>query len=195
MRAILGVALMALLGVGAVWTGKHLPLPYEPTAGVSDRAQQVRLERQYARFVRRVRVNAARARHARAARNAWARSANGICAGLVRRVRAETKQAGLATLDVRLRLLRTTEETASAAVGDLDALPAPRSIARRVDRLLGLYRTELDSIDRLAEAFRAGDAAEAIGVLGRLRTLGLRDQTLASRLGANLCAYGFVDVG
>src|ERR687885_2995108 len=78
LRVFLLAALLILLGVGAVWIGKHAPVPSN-RASARELARVRKLERTHRALVRRLRARARRAEALERARTRWARRANGIC--------------------------------------------------------------------------------------------------------------------
>src|ERR687885_715258 len=74
---------MIMLGLGAVWVGKHAPVPSnKPSA--SELARDRKLELANRELGRRLDARARRRRQLERARNLWARRANRICQGVVR---------------------------------------------------------------------------------------------------------------
>src|SRR5918912_1697297 len=95
LRVLLLAALLILLGVGAVWVGKHAPVPSN-RASARELARVRKLERAHRALVRRLRARARRAEALERARNRWARRANGICGRAVGVERTALRRIGQA---------------------------------------------------------------------------------------------------
>jgi hypothetical protein len=187
---------MVLLGVGAVWVGKHAPVPSnKPTA--SELARDRRLERINRAIGRRLHVRARHARRLDRARRLWARRANKICgtankadrAAFIRLMRAKSPTE---VVDVVSR----AEVEARRVLDELEALPLPPGrAAARVRRMLSLYE-QTYAFDRAAtDAIRRGDRAGFIRAVRRELPLGERGDAIARDLGADVCGEDFSDSG
>ena len=182
---------MALLGLGAVWVGKHAPVPSNhPSA--SQLARDRKLELAYNALQRRIGASARRRRALDRARNRWAHRANRICGSVARanwaalRRAAQTKSRAQA-LDV----LSTVEVRGRSVLDELEALrPPPGRTGRRVRRMLGLYEKTY-ALDREAfDALRRGDRAGVARILRQEGPLSEQGDAIARDLGANVCADG-----
>src|SRR5205809_7564701 len=74
---------MVLLGIGAVWVGKHAPVPSNHPS-LSQLARERKAELAYRALQKRIRAGARRRRALERARARWARRANGICGSVAR---------------------------------------------------------------------------------------------------------------
>jgi hypothetical protein len=187
---------MVLLGVGAVWVGKHAPVPSnKPTA--SELARDRRLERINRAIGRRLRIRARHARRLERARRLWARRANKICgsanradrASLVRLMRAKspTEVVGIVS---------RVEVEGRRVLNELEALPPqPGRTAARVRRMLSLYEQTYALDVAATAALRRGDRAGFIRAVRRELPLGERGDAIARDLGADVCGEDFADSG
>lgn len=165
MRELIGVAVLALFGLGAVWAGKHLPLPHQEKSA-AEVAREATLDPQV-----------------------WGGRANKICGRIDRRLRADARRLRRASSrEQALRRLTAIQADFVSGFLELQALPVPPTVERRVDRLFRLYRLELGLYDRLTQAFRAGDRAKYLAILKRIERGSARHRGLALRLGAPYCA-------
>src|SRR5205823_2282885 len=131
---------MVLLGIGAVWVGKHAPVPSNhPSA--AQLARERKAELAYRALQRRIRAGERRRRALERARVRWARGANRICGSIVRADRAALRRVERTTsLAEAFDILSTAEAQGRGVMDKLAALPRPRGrTGRRVRSMLDLY--------------------------------------------------------
>jgi hypothetical protein len=184
-------AVMVLLGVGAVWVGKHAPVPSNhPSA--AQLARERRAELAYRALQRRIRVGARRARARERARIRWAHRANRICGSVARADWAALRRIGRTTSQAEaLDILSRIEVQGRSVLDKLEALPRPPGrTARRVKRMFDLYEKTF-ALDQAAfAALRSGDRAGVIRIVRREIPLSEQGDAIARDLGANVCADG-----
>jgi hypothetical protein len=182
---------MVLLGIGAVWVGKHAPVPSNrPTA--SELARNRRLELAYHALQVRLDVRARRARALARARHRWAHRANRICGSVARTDLAALRRINRAhsTAEV-LDILARAEVAGRTVLDKLEALPRPPGRAGvRVRRMLGLYEKAYALDQEAFAAIRRGDRARLVRILEQEIPLAQRGDVIARDLGANVCADG-----
>jgi hypothetical protein len=190
-RGLAIAAVMVLLGVGAVWVGKHAPVPSNhPSA--AQLARERKAELAYRALRKRIAVNARRSRALARARVRWARRANNICRSVVRTDRAALRRVERTTsLAEALDILGRAEVQGRSVMARLEALqPPPGRTARRVKRMLDLYDKAF-ALDQAAfVALRNGDRAGLVRILQREIPIGERGDAIARDLGATVCADG-----
>jgi hypothetical protein len=188
---------MVLLGVGAVWVGKHAPVPSNHPSP-AQLARERKAELAYRALQKRIRAGARRRSARERARARWARRANRICGSVaradlaaLRRIKRTTSRA--AALDI----LSTIEVQGRSVLGRLEALQAPPGrTARRVRSLLDLYEKTFALDEAAFAALRNGDRAGFVRIVQREIPLSERGDAIARDLGANVCADGiFADSG
>jgi hypothetical protein len=184
-------AVVVLLGVGAVWVGKHAPVPSNhPSA--SQLARERKAELVYRALQKRIAVNARRSRARERARARWARGANRICRSVVRADRAALGRIRRTTSRAEaLDILGRVEVQGLTVMRKLEALSRPPGrTGRRVRRMLELYDKAF-ALDRAAfVALRSGDRARLVRILEQQTPIGLRGDAIARDLGAHVCADG-----
>jgi hypothetical protein len=181
---------MILLGLGAVWVGKHAPVPSNKPSS-SELARDRKLERAYRARGRRLHARARRRRQLERARNLWARRANTICRSVVRADRAALGRiTRIQSPTELLDLLETLEGTSRRVLDELEALPPPPGRAARVRRMLSLYEKAFALDQAAVEAIRRGDRPGFIRVVQRELRLGELGGAIARDLDANVCADG-----
>jgi hypothetical protein len=184
-------AAVVLLGVGAVWVGKHAPVPSNhPSA--SQLARNRKLERVNRALGRRLRAQARRARQLERARRLWARRANRICGSVARADRAALGRITRAkSAPEILDILSSVEATGRRVLDELEALPPPPGRAAvRVRRMLSLYEKTYALDQAAVTSIRRGDRAGLIRILKREIPLSERGDEIARNLDANVCADG-----
>jgi hypothetical protein len=188
-RALAIAAVMVLLGVGAVWVGKHAPVPSNhPSA--AQLARERKAELAYRALQKRIRVGARRVR--------WARRANRICGSVARADLAALRRIKRTTSRAEaLDILSTIEVQGRSVLNRLEALqPPPGRTARRVRSLLDLYEKTFALDEAAFAALRNGDRAGFVRIVQREIPLSERGDAIARDLGANVCADGiFADSG
>ena len=191
MRVLAIAAVVILLGVGAVWIGKHAPVPSNhPSA--SELARDRKLERANGTLTRRLRARARRARQLERARRLWARRANRICGSVARADRAALGRITRAKSAAEvLDILSTVEATGRRVLDELEALPPPPGrAAARVRRMLSLYEKAYALDQAAVAAIRRRDRAGLVRILRREIPLSERGDAIARDLDANVCADG-----
>jgi hypothetical protein len=182
---------MVLLGIGAVWVGKHAPVPSNhPSA--SQLARERRAEIAYRALQKRIRADARRARARERARVRWVRRANRICGSVARADFAALRRvARTASQAEALDILSRIEVQGRSVLDKLEALPRPPGrTARRVRRMFDLYEKTF-ALDRSAlAALRSGDRAGVVRIVRREIPLSEQGDAIARDLGANVCADG-----
>jgi len=182
---------MVLLGVGAVWVGKHAPVPSNhPSAAQLARAREAEIV--YRALQQRIRVSARRARARERARALWARRANRICGPVARADWVALRRIGSTTSrGDALDILSTIEVQGRGVLDRLEALPRPPGrAARRIKYLLGLYEKTF-ALDQAAfAALTNGDRAGLVRILRQEIPLAEQGDAIARDLGANVCADG-----
>src|SRR5437868_3015726 len=131
---------MVLLGIGAVWVGKHAPVPSNhPSA--AQLARERKAEIVYRALQKRIAVDARRSMARARARARWARRANRICGSVVRTDRAALGRIRRTTSRAQaLDLLGRVEVRGRTVMRQLEALPRPPGrTGRRVRLMLDLY--------------------------------------------------------
>ena len=182
---------MVLLGIGAVWVGKHAPVPSNrPSA--AELARDRKLERMNRAFGRRLRARARRARALERARHLWARRANRVCGSVARADRAALgRLAHAQTAAEVLDIVSKVGAEGRRILDDLEALPPPPGrAAKRVKRMLSLYEQAYALDQEAFAAIRRGDRAGVLRILRREIPLGERGDEIARDLDANVCADG-----
>jgi hypothetical protein len=184
-------AVMVLLGIGAVWVGRHAPVPSNhPSA--SQLARDRRLERANRALGRRLRAQARRAKALERARHLWARRANRICGSVTRADRAALgrlvrAQSAAEVIDILSRF----EVEGRRVLDGLEALaPPPGRAATRVKRMLSLYEQTYALDQQAFAAIRHADRAGLVRILRREIPLSERGDAIARDLDANVCADG-----
>ena len=180
-RVVLPVAVLALLGlgVGAFALSGTPPDTGAPTAAppphhTKPPAKKKRHSKQH----RAVRV---------VTRAEWAKRANVVCDTLTRRV------ADLAAYRSASEAATAMEQALALADGSvtrLARLKAPASDAKRIDRMVALFRQFLSGERRAVAALRAGDLSGYIDANARAFAANDRGSKIAKRLGAAACAEG-----
>jgi hypothetical protein len=182
---------MVLLGLGAVWVGKHAPVPSNhPSA--AQLARERRAELAYRALQRRIRVGARRARARERGRIRWTHRANRICRSVTRADWAALRRIGRTTSQAEaLGTLSRIEVEGRSVLDQLEALPRPPGrTARRVKRMFDLYEKTF-ALDQAAfAALRSGDRAGVIRIVRREIPLSEQGDAIARDLGANVCADG-----
>jgi len=182
---------MILLGVGAVWVGKHAPVPSNhPSA--SQLARERKLELAYHALQKRITASARRRRALERARVRWARRANRICGSVAQANWAVLRRATQTTSRAEaLDILSSVEVRGRRVLDELEALqPPPGRTARRVRRMLALYEKTY-ALDREAFAvLRRGDRSALARILRQEIPLSEQGDEIARDLGANVCADG-----
>jgi hypothetical protein len=182
---------LVLLGVGAVWVGKHAPVPSNrPTA--SQLARDRKLEIAYNALEVRLGIRARRARALARARNRWARRANRLCGSVAR-----SEWAAIGRIRRTHSRVEILDILASAEIGErrvldeLEALPRPPGRAGvRIGRMFSLYEKAY-ALDREAfAAMRGGDRSGLVRILRQELPFVERADAIARDLNANVCADG-----
>jgi hypothetical protein len=182
---------MVLLGVGAVWVGKHAPVPSNrPTA--SQLARDRKLELAYRALQVRIGTKARRARALARARNRWARRANRICGSVTRADVAALRRLNRAHSAAEILDILARAEVAGRTVLDkLEALrPPPGRAGVRVRRMLSLYERAYSLDQEAFAAIRRGDRPRLVRLLEQELPLVQRGDEIARDLNANVCADG-----
>jgi hypothetical protein len=182
---------MVLLGVGAVWVGKHARVPSNrPTA--SQLARDRRLELAYRALKVRLGIGARRARALARARNRWAHRANRICGSVARADRAALRRINRAHSAAEILDILARAEVAGRTVLDkLEALPRPPGRAGvRVRRMLALYEKAYALDQEAFAAIRRGDRPSLDRILEQELPLVERGDEITRDLNANVCADG-----
>jgi hypothetical protein len=190
-RVLAIAAVMVLLGVGAVWVGKHAPVPSNhPSA--AQLARERKAELAYRALQMRIRVGARRARARERARIRWAHRANRICRSVTRADWAALRRIGRTTSQAEaLHILSRIEVQGRSVLDKLEALSRPPGrTARRVKRMFDLYEKTF-ALDQAAfAALRSGDRTGVIRIVRREIPLSEQGDAIARDLGANVCADG-----
>jgi hypothetical protein len=190
-RVLAIAAATVLLGVGAVWVGKHAPVPSNrPSA--SELARDRQLELAYRSLQVRLGIRERRARALARARNRWAHRANRICGSVARADWAALRRINRAHSTVEiLNILASAEVAERRVLDELEALPRPPGRAgARVRRMLGLYEKAY-ALDREAfAAIRGGDHPRLFRIVEQELPLVERADEIARDLNANVCADG-----
>jgi hypothetical protein len=190
LRVLLLAALLILLGVGAVWVGKHAPVPSN-RASARELARVRKLERAHRALVRRLRARARRAEALERARTRWARRANGICRRAVGVERTALRRIGQArSAGEFFDVLSTTQGESRAVLSELEALPPPPGRAASFQRMVRAYEAGSSLGDEAVAALRRGDAAGALRIVQRALRVGEHGDEVARNLGAYVCADG-----
>jgi hypothetical protein len=182
---------MVLLGIGAVWVGKHAPVPSNhPSASQLARERQAELA--YRALQKRIRAGARRARARERARIRWAHRANRICGSVARADLAALRRVARTTSRAEvLAILSRIEVQGRSVLDKLEALPRPPGrTARRVRRMFDLYEKTFALDQSALAALRSGDRAGVIRIVQREIPLSERGDAIARDLGANVCADG-----
>jgi hypothetical protein len=184
-------AVIVLLGVGAVWVGKHAPVPSSPPSA-SQLARDRELERANRALARRLRARARRARALERGRRLWARRANKICNSVTGTERAAIGRITRARSAAEIiDILSSVEATGRRVLNELEALPQPPGrAAARVKRMLSLYERTYALDQKAFAAIRRGDRAGLARILRREIPLSERGDEIARDLDANVCADG-----
>jgi hypothetical protein len=190
-RVLAIAAVMVLLGVGAVWVGKHAPVPSNhPSAAQLARARKAEVA--YRALRKRIATGARRAKARERARARWAHRANRICGSVARGELAALRRIGQTTSRAEVvDILSRVEAEGRRVLDKLEALPPPPGrTARRVQSMLLLYeKTFALDLSALA-ALRNGDRAGVVRIVRREIPLSERGAAIARDLGANVCADG-----
>jgi hypothetical protein len=184
-------AVTVLLGIGAVWVGKHAPVPSNrPTA--SQLARDRRLEFAYRALQVRLGVRARRERALARARNRWARRANRICgtAVSVDRIAFRRLVRGGQSLPELRAMITRIEDASRTVLRGLEALPPPPGRAAAFKRMLSAYEGGFALNEEMVAAFRRGQTAGVLRIIQRAARLNLEGDDIARDLGANVCADG-----
>jgi hypothetical protein len=185
------VAALVLLGIGAVWVGKHAPVPSNrPTA--SQLARDRKLELAYRALKVRLGIRARRARALAQARNRWARRANRICGSIARADWAALRRISRAHSTVEiLDILASAEIAERRVLDELEALPRPPGRARvRIRRMFGLYEKAYALEREAFAAIRGGDHPRLARIVEQEFPFVQRADEIARDLNANVCADG-----
>jgi hypothetical protein len=190
-RVLAIAAVTVLLGVGAVWVGKHAPVPSNhPSAAQLARVRKA--EFAYRALQERIRVDARRAKARERARIRWAHRANRICRSVTRADLAALRRVSRTTSRAEvLAILSRIELQGRSVLDQLEALPPPPGrTARRVRRMLDLYEKTFALDQSALAALRSGDRAGVIRIVQRELPLSEQGDAIARDLGANVCADG-----
>jgi hypothetical protein len=182
---------MVLLGIGAVWVGKHGPVPSNhPTA--SQLARERKAEIAYRALQKRIRADARRARARDRARVRWVRRANRICGSVARADLAALRRVARTTSQAEaLDILSRIEVQGRSVLDKLEAVPRPPGrTARRVGRMFDLYEKTFALDQSALAALRSGDRAGVVRIVRREIPLSEQADAIARDLGANVCADG-----
>jgi hypothetical protein len=190
-RALAIAALTVLLGIGAVWVGKHAPVPSNrPTT--SQLARDRRLELAYRALQKRIGVDARRARALARARNRWARRANRLCGSVARSDWAALARIHRAHSTAEILDIFASAEVAERRVlTELETLPRPPGRAGvRIRRMFGLYEKAYAQEPAEVAALRAGDRPRLARIVVQVLSFIDAADDIARDLGANVCADG-----
>lgn len=188
-RLILALAASVGLTLAIVWlAGKLLQSP-ATTPSPAQAAASAKVDRNYRILVRRLQARGKRVGHIKAARGAWARRANRICARAMSEVKTAFGEGIPAKTPTALYALVSKVEAIGAdAQGQLRALPPPRYDAKRVETMLDLSDQAL-ALDRaLISAIRERHRGAAVRLARQEARLIQRANSLATALGAYVCA-------
>ena len=182
---------MVLLGVGALWVGKHAPVPSNrPSA--SQLARDRKLEIAYRALKVRLGIRARRSRALARAQNRWARRANRLCGSVARSDWAALGRIRRA--HSRLEILDTlagAEVAERRVLDELEALPRPPGRAgARIRRMFGLYEQAYALEQEGFDAIRGGDRPRLVRILEQEFPFIERADGIARDLNANVCADG-----
>jgi hypothetical protein len=182
---------MVLLGIGAVWVGKHAPVPSNrPSA--SELARDRKLERINRAIGRQLRARERRAKALERARHRWARRANRVCGSVTRTSRTAIGRLMRAqSMPEILDIAAKVEVEGRRVLDELEALPPPPGrAATRVRRMLSLYEQAYALDEAALAAIRRGDRAGLLRILRREIPLSERGDEIARDLDAHVCADG-----
>lgn len=190
-RTLAIAAAVVLLGIGAVWVGKHAPVPSNrPTA--SQLARDRKLELAYRALKVRLGIRARRARALAQARNRWAHRANRICGSIARSDWAALRRISRSHSSVEiLDILAGAEVAERRVLDELKAVPRPPGRAgARIRRMFGLYERAY-ALERDAfAAIRGGDHPRLVRIVEQEFPFVERADKIARGLNANVCADG-----
>jgi len=187
-RAILVLVAAAGVTLAIVWVAGRLSSP-APAPTPAQAAANARVDRNYRRLVRRLRVRGRRVQRITAARNVWARHADRICRTFVRRAAAATATAVHAkTRNELFALLSQVEAQQTDAVRQLQALPPPRHDAAKVRTLLDLLDQAVANDQALVAALRRNDTVTAQRLTRQSQRIAGPASSIARSLGAYTCA-------
>ena len=197
MRALAVAAVVILLGVGAVWVGKHAPVPSNrPSA--SELARDRALAHADRALTRRLRARARRVRARERARARWARRANRICETAVPLDRTAFRRLtrGGQSIPELLAMISRIEDANRTVLNDLEALPPPPGRRAAFKRMLSAYEKGFAQNEEMVAALRRGQTAAVLPMIRRAARLNIEGDDIARELGANVCADGmFADSG
>jgi hypothetical protein len=192
-RLFLVLAASAGLTLGIVWLAGRLLDSPATKPSPAEAAASAKVDRNYRLLVRRLRARGRRVHRIEAARGAWARRANSIC----RRAVYEVKTAVAARVPAKTQtglfaLVSKVEAIEADLLRQLRALPPPRHDAARVQKMLDLSDQALVLDSSVVSALRRNDRAAARRLLRQEVRLGERANSIATALGAYVCAQSAI---
>jgi hypothetical protein len=187
-RVILVLAATAAITLGIIWVAGRLNGP-APAPTPAQAAASAKVDRNYRRLVRRLRVRGRQVQRIRAARKVWARHADGICRTIVRGAANSTATLTHAkTPSEAFALLSNLLTIETNGVQRLHALPAPWYDAAKIRKLLDLFDQGVADDRALFSALRRNDGATVRRLTRHEARLGERATPIAAGLGADICA-------
>ena len=190
-RVLVIAAAVVLLGIGAVWVGKHAPVPSNHLTA-SQLARDRKLDLAYRALKVRLGIRARRARALAQARNRWARRANRLCGSVTRSDWAALLRIHRAhsTAEI-LDILAGAEFAERRVLDELEALPRPPGRAGvRIRRMFGLYEKAYALEQDEFAVIRSGDHARLFHLVEQEFPLIEQADDIARGLNANVCADG-----